>query len=233
MWKRCCSVCVLVFGLAGCAFASLLDSPGAARFVAADPSNYTAANRNVRIGRGGSDIQYIIIHTTQGSYDSAINWFQNPISNVSAHYVVRSADGEVTQMVHEKDIAWHAGNSMYNALSIGIEHEGFIDQPDIWYTPNLYEASAALVRDIAARNRIPLDRAHILGHSEVPGATHTDPGPGWDWDYYMSLVQAPEPATGWVMLFGLCAAAMRRFTRHQSPRRRGVSSLAGFQPTIL
>lgn len=32
-----------------------------------------------------------------------------------------------------------------------------------------------------------------MGHSEVPGNDHTDPGPYWDWDYYMSLVTGTEP----------------------------------------
>jgi len=27
----------------------------------------------------------------------------------------------------------------------------------------------------------------------VPGNDHTDPGPYWDWDYYMSLVTGTEP----------------------------------------
>jgi len=30
------------------------------------------------------------------------------------------------------------------------------------------------------------NRTRIRGHSEVPGATHTDPGSHWNWTYYMS-----------------------------------------------
>jgi hypothetical protein len=33
-----------------------------------------------------------------------------------------------------------------------------------------------------------MDRSHIIGHNEVPGATHTDPGSCWNWTYYMQLV---------------------------------------------
>ncbi len=32
------------------------------------------------------------------------------------------------------------------------------------------------------------DRSHVIAHSEIPGATHTDPGSGWDWDRYMDLI---------------------------------------------
>jgi hypothetical protein len=163
------------------------DYPGA-RWDPANPGNFTPA------GRPASDpIRYIVIHVTQGSYDSAIDWFQNPRSRVSAHYVIRSSDGEVTQMVREHDIGWHAGNWSYNVQSIGIEHEGFITDCS-WFTAAMYQSSAALTRTVAQQYGIPLDRAHIIGHVEVPGADHTDPGPCWDWAYYMQLVtgdQAP------------------------------------------
>jgi len=43
---------------------------------------------------------------------------------------------------------------------------------------------------IARRYGIPADRAHIIGHNEVPGTDHSDPGPTWNWTYYMSLVRA-------------------------------------------
>jgi MYXO-CTERM domain-containing protein len=95
-------------------------------------------------------------------------------------------------MVRHADTGWHAGNRTYNQESIGIEHEGFVADPGRWYTDAMYESSARLVRHLAATYSIPLDRAHIIGHVEVPGATHTDPGGGWDWDRFMALVRG-EP----------------------------------------
>ncbi|MEW5851521.1 MAG: N-acetylmuramoyl-L-alanine amidase [Myxococcota bacterium] len=175
-------------------------------FVAASTSNYSA-------GRGGAPIQYVVIHTVQGSYAGAISWFRNPAAQVSAHYVIRSSDGAITQMVNEGNTAWHAGNFTYNQRSIGIEHEGFVGQPEVWYTPEMYAASAALVADICDRYGIPKDRGHIIGHVEVPGSTHTDPGSGWDWDYFMSLVQGgasqppPQNACGDVTYAGYCDGA--------------------------
>src|SRR6185437_10511652 len=55
-----------------------------------------------------------------------------------------------------------------------------------------------LVCAIAKRYGIPTDRAHIIGHNEVPGTDHSDPGPTWNWTYYMQLVNAcswqrPQP----------------------------------------
>lgn len=155
---------------------------GPAAWVPADSSNYTVANRE-----SDYDIRYVVIHVTQGSYSGAISWFQNPSSNVSAHYVLRSSDGAITQMVREKDIAWHAGNWTYNTQSIGLEHEGYVSNCS-WFTDAMYRASAGITRSVTAKYNIPRTRTYIIGHNEVPGATHTDPGPCWDWNYYMSLV---------------------------------------------
>ncbi len=163
---------------------AVADYPDA-RWVPASSSNYTVSNRP-----SSQAITMIVIHTTQGSYAGTISWFQNPAAQVSAHYVVRSSDGEITQMVREKDIAWHARDG--NGRSVGIEHEGYVDDPS-WYTDAMYRASAALTRDIADRYGIPRDRSHIVGHSEVPGNDHTDPGPNWDWDRYMAMVNGDDP----------------------------------------
>ncbi|MCK6504801.1 N-acetylmuramoyl-L-alanine amidase [Myxococcota bacterium] len=162
------------------------DYSGCYQFINASSSNYS------NYSRGAADISYVVVHTVQGSYSGCISWFQNSSAEVSAHYVVRSSDGQVTQMVKEEDVAWHAGNWDYNLASVGIEHEGYVESPDEWYTDAMYSGSAALVSDIIARNGIPASRDYIIGHIEVPGATHTDPGTGWDWDTYMSLISGGE-----------------------------------------
>ena len=158
-----------------------------ALWVPASPNNYT-------IGRPYPPLDTIVIHDTEGSYASAIAWFQNPNSRVSAHYVIRSSDGQITQMVREANTAYHAGNWDFNVRSIGIEHEGYMNQQG-WYTEAMYQSSAALVRDVTEQYGIRKDRAHILAHAEVPGSTHQDPGPYWNWNYYMSLVRRDPQRT--------------------------------------
>ncbi|WP_242002088.1 N-acetylmuramoyl-L-alanine amidase [Kribbella steppae] len=158
-----------------------VDYPGAI-WNAASTSNY-------RVGRTAA-ISTIVIHVTQGSYAGTISWFKNPSAQVSAHYVIRSSDGQVTQMVAEKDTAWHVRTE--NPYTIGIEHEGWVDQPS-WFTDAMYRSSAAVTRNIADRRGIPKDRAHIRGHSEMPNNDHTDPGPNWNWNYYMELVNGGNP----------------------------------------
>jgi hypothetical protein len=132
-------------------------------------------------------IDRVVIHTTEGSYNGAISWFRsanNPY-RTSAHYVIRSSDGEITQMVAEENTAHHVRS--WNSRAIGIEHEAISSQAS-WFTDEMYRASAALVRDVCARHGIPMDRAHIVGHNEVPGNDHSDPGQHWDWAYFMELV---------------------------------------------
>lgn len=154
-----------------------------ARWYGAHSNNYTAANRP-----DSSVIDKVIVHVTQGSWSSAINWFNNEDAGVSAHYTVRSDDGFIGQSVHEKDIGYHAGNWNYNKTSIGIEHEGYVDQPE-WFTGAMYRSSAKLTAYLCKEYGIPIDRQHIIAHSEVPEATHTDPGEHWDWPRYMDLIR--------------------------------------------
>jgi N-acetyl-anhydromuramyl-L-alanine amidase AmpD len=91
-------------------------------------------------------------------------------------------------MIRELDVAFHAGNRSYNERSVGIEHEGFVDRPQD-FTAAMYASSARLTAAICGRYGIPVDREHIIGHVEVPGTDHTDPGPHWDWDRYLKLVR--------------------------------------------
>jgi N-acetyl-anhydromuramyl-L-alanine amidase AmpD len=149
----------------------------------AHSNNYTAANRP-----SSDPINKVVIHVTQGSWSSALNWFQNPSAGVSAHYTIRSSDGKVAQSLRHRNIGWHAGNWEYNRTSIGIEHEGYVSDPK-WFTDRMYRSSARLTAYLCRRYRIPIDRRHIIGHSQVPGSTHTDPGQYWNWTTYMRYVR--------------------------------------------
>lgn len=153
-----------------------------AQWMPASTSNYTVSSRP-----SAYPVRFVVIHVAQETFADTVRIFQNPAKQVSAHYVVRSADGHVAQCVRESNIAWHAGNWDYNTRSVGIEHEGWVDQP-AYFTHSMYEQSAALTASVCNRYGIPKDREYIIGHHEVPGATHTDPGPNWDWVRYIRLV---------------------------------------------
>ena len=166
---------------------------------AGDYGNYDLANRP----DDGLAIRYVVVHDTEVPYDPTLAEFQNPHAYASAHYVIRSSDGFVTQMVPTKDVAWHAGNWYVNTHSVGIENEGFALDLANWFTPDLYHSLARLTRYQAERYGIPLDRAHIIGHDQVPGPSspyqagmHWDPGPYFNWAHFMALVGAPITPSG-------------------------------------
>jgi N-acetyl-anhydromuramyl-L-alanine amidase AmpD len=163
---------------------------------ATDYGNYDLANRP----DDGLAIRYIVVHDTEETYDDTLATFTNPKSYVSAHYVVRSSDGHVTQMVPTADVAWHAGNWWVNTHAVGIELEGFATRPQ-YFTDEMYASLAKLLRHLSAKYQIPLDREHVIGHDEVPGQTsanqpgmHWDPGPYFDWARLMREAGASDAA---------------------------------------
>ena len=194
-----------------------------------DYGNYDLARREA----DGLDIRFIVIHDAETSYATTIQIFQNSLNYVSAHYVLRSSDGQVTQMVQNQNVAWHAGNWNFNMHAIGYEHEGFAIQGTTWYTDKMYQASAALSRYLAAKYHIALDRAHIIGHDDVPGPTtgfvagmHWDPGPFWDWARYMELLGAPIRSTA---RGGNIVTIAPNFERNQ-PQVRDCQGNGALQP---
>lgn len=76
---------------------------------------------------GKIDNLFIVLHHTgPGSFGGMVNWLTNPQAKASAHYVL-GLNGELTQLVNTKRVAWHAGVSKWgqyknlNQYSIGIE----------------------------------------------------------------------------------------------------------------
>lgn len=192
------------------------DYPSA-RWVAAASCNYSSRN--------GHQVSAVTIHYTQGTYAGAISWFQNCSSSVSAHYVLRSSDGQVTQMVREADKAWHVGSA--NSYTVGLEHEAYGNIYS-YFTPAMYASSADLTRNICDRNGInplrmfyrdTLDDGTVLnnglhdlggetactkirGHQHYPNQSHTDPGRYWNWNYYFKLVNDDTPVTRYTTVNG-------------------------------
>jgi N-acetyl-anhydromuramyl-L-alanine amidase AmpD len=69
-------------------------------------------------------------HTGPGTFNGTVSWLKNPLSKVSAHYVLGTS-GELKQLVNTTKKAWHAGPSTWtidgvkridlNNCTIGIE----------------------------------------------------------------------------------------------------------------
>ncbi len=172
------------------------DYPDVSTFVPVIAGSYDVANRPA----DDLFVKYVVIHDTEGNYPTTYSIFTSPTACCSVHYLVDGQAGAsypaVTQFVHDQDIAFHAGNFWFNQHSIGIEHDGFADGPVGYYTTQMYKRSATLAGWIAAQYGIPIDRAHIVSHANLPapfqsltGSMHWDPGPFWDWPYYLKLVR--------------------------------------------
>jgi len=158
-----------------------------------DYGNYDLTNRPHDM-----KINSIVIHDTEGTLQSALDHFQDTHAYVSINYIVDAANNRIIEEVPNQDVAWHAGNWWYNMHAIGIEHIGFSADSSS-YTDTMYKLSATLVRYLTTKYNIPRDRGHIIGHDNVPGTTtaaisgmHTDPGPFWNWQKYMDLINRGE-----------------------------------------
>ncbi len=201
----------------------------------ASPSNYTASR--------SAAVSAVAIHTTQGSYAGTISWFKNPAAQVSAHYVIRSSDGQVTQMVRNAHTAWHVRS--HNSYTLGVEHEGYISNSS-WYTSAMYNASSALVRNFCSKygsikcssayngpsssgTKVLPDSVKIKGHQHYSGNDHTDPGIYWDWSRYYSLLN-PAPA-GTVKLLDTFESSVGHFNTSPaySGSTTGISSASTAQ----
>ena len=105
---------------------------------------------------------------------------------VSSHLLI-NRQGDVTQFVPFNLRAWHAGESQFgdrsgcNDFSIGIELEGTDDCP---YTEQQYRALVTVTRQLMQwYPAITVD--NIVGHSDIAPGRKTDPGPAFDWDFYL------------------------------------------------
>lgn len=171
---------------------------------------YTPAKYFTPANRTTADISLIVIHTAEcaevsNAAENLAAWGGGPNANkASWHYAVDS--DSVTQSVHEKHIAWHAGP--VNAYSIGIEHAGYAKQSaSEWsdaFSLAMLELSADLVADICRTNGIPVkqltaddlrrgERIGICGHVDVTngltgGKGHVDPGVNFPWNRYLARV---------------------------------------------
>jgi N-acetylmuramoyl-L-alanine amidase len=156
---------------------------------------------NFRKGRSGMKPVAVVIHIMDGTLTGTDSWFASEASEVSAHYGV-GRNGEVHQYVEEADTAFHCGtvkNPSWpglvrvkgrqpmnpNLYTVGIEHEGSASSE---WTPEMYATSAELIAGICARWGIPLDRQHIIRHSDIR-ADKACPGHEVDLERLIALAQ--------------------------------------------
>lgn len=128
-------------------------------------------------GRTGK-IEYIIIHSMAGYFLGSVQWFKNPKSKVSAHYLV-SQKGEIVQMVKDTDTAWHCHGINYSSLGVEAEDLKDSSKPG-WITPKLWEALVNLTAMLATKYNVPVEKIYTHGDPYIrkingPKFAHNDP----------------------------------------------------------
>ena len=134
------------------------------------------------------EIKFIIIHYTgMKSEKAAIDRLTNIQSQVSSHYFI-SKNGNITLLVPELYIAWHAGKSKWkdksflNKNSIGIE----ITNPGHRfeyknYTNKQINSIVILIKYLLNKYRI--SKKNVLGHSDIAPDRKKDPGEKFPWEH--------------------------------------------------
>lgn len=106
---------------------------------------YTPAAQVPQVFGRRRSIDGIVIHhwgVTGQTHDGVVSFFTHGPGTTSAHYVVSA--GRITCLVSPLDAAWHSGNAVGNATTIGIEC-----RPEA--TPEDYDTVAELIRYLRAR----------------------------------------------------------------------------------
>lgn len=169
IYLRSLSLAVICAMLAACSSLPPIGMPGA-HFV---PSpNFNARQPNL----------VVIHHTSDETLADTLRTLTSPSSQVSAHYLI-GRDGQIVQLVDERNRAWHAGVAWWggftdlNSASIGIELDNNGHEP---YAEAQIEALLKLLGDLRERYRIPV--ANYVGHADIAPGRKTDPNAWFPWD---------------------------------------------------
>lgn len=123
---------------------------------------------NYSQGREGLAPDRIVLHhwgADGQSHDGVVDFFtRGPGSGTSAHYVVSA--GRITQICHDYDTAYHAGNWQINLRSIGIECRPEASEEDV-------RTVAELVRRIRSEwGNLPISVHSDYYPTACPGRYH-------------------------------------------------------------
>lgn len=184
---------------------------------------------------GGITIHHWGDPATNPTFDSVVAHLCNPKAYVSAHYVVE--DGRREQLVDDANAAWHAGNRVGNARTIGLELNPLERDGD-------YQEAAQLIAELRARygdlplyphnhwfntacpGTYDLGRLDSLARGITPVDSPVLSGP--------APIPAPAPKVGYAMdRLDLRNAQNVRVTGRHVDNLQGLLLAAGYGPTGL
>lgn len=151
------------------------------------PKEFSIKNKLVSFGHGsasGRKINTVVLHSSHGinrdPYDveDVIALWKS--YGVAPHYMI-ARDGTVYQLVADKNIAYHAGDSKMpdgrknvNDFSIGVE---ILNTKTDKYTSAQYQAT----KDLIAYLKGKYGKMEVIGHDDIAPGRKTDPW-NFDWD---------------------------------------------------
>ena len=136
--------------------------------------------------RSGNQIKFIIIHYTgMQSEIESIKRLKNKNSRVSCHYLI-NRKGDITRMVPDNKIAWHAGKSKWknfdnlNKNSIGIE---LVNKGHKFGYQNFTKSQIASLLNLCKKlkKKYRIKKFNFLGHSDISPNRKIDPGEKFPW----------------------------------------------------
>ncbi|GLT16591.1 anhydro-N-acetylmuramyl-tripeptide amidase [Vibrio zhanjiangensis] len=156
--------------------------------------NIDTPNKNDRV-------QSIVIHYTQENTENTLKLFNDPESNVSAHFVV--TEEKIYQLIDFSQRAWHAGKSAWrgktglNDTSIGIELVYEVECIDSLTEDDSAQSVTCLYPDyppalvdnlIKVFDRIyqiypSIEPINVVAHQDIAPTRKNDPGPKFPWQY--------------------------------------------------
>jgi N-acetylmuramoyl-L-alanine amidase len=132
------------------------------------------------------EIKFVIMHYTgMQSEIESIYRLKDPKFKVSSHYLI-NRKGEVTQMVLDHKIAWHAGKSRWkqfsnlNKYSIGIE---LVNKGHQFGYENFSKKQITSLINLCKvlKKKYLIKSENFLGHSDIAPLRKKDPGERFPW----------------------------------------------------
>ncbi len=149
--------------------------------------------------REGHKIEGFVIHMTEGSFQSGIDWCMNPASKASYHFII-DTNGDDICLVMPENTAWHAGlirdpqtdfvkhGTNPNLYSIGIAMAGFASKGP---TQAQIAKCAKLLNTLSCYYSVILDKNTVIPHTAI---RHDKicPGPHVSIDSLLYLSRLPQ-----------------------------------------
>lgn len=150
------------------------------------------------------NVQVVVLHDTEGTWNSDVNILTSPTGGgdgpVSAHYLIDRGDRNnengtsgIYELVSPDNIAWHCGESNYNAKkdgafrqligwgnenadTVGIE---MCAAPSQQVLPGQWDAAAWVIANLITKYpNIKVDTTHIIPHKYI--TTNRQDARGWE-----------------------------------------------------